>query len=122
MLMHIVSFTFKGPWSWSSLEAIEAEQATRSHPNNIPEIKGWSCGRNVARRKIAADFVVAGLFNNQEELEAYLVHPDHQQGAAKWQAIADWVVVDIDLESDFTLSSGLLGALNHPDMLSAIHH
>ncbi|WP_380182429.1 Dabb family protein [Kalamiella sp. sgz302252] len=111
MLMHIVSFTFKSPWSWASLQAIEAERETRDHPNHIAEIKGWTCGRNIARRKIAADFVVAGLFNNREELEAYLVHPNHQQGVAKWQAIADWVVVDIDLESDFTLNTGLLSAL-----------
>jgi len=112
--MHIVSFTFKSPWSWASIEAIEAERQTRNHPHYIAEIKGWTCGRNVARRKIAADFVVAGLFNNQEELEAYLLHPNHQQGVSKWRVIADWVVVDIDLDSDFTLNTGLLSTLNEP--------
>ena len=122
MLMHIVSFTFKSPWSWSSLQAIEAERATRSHQNHIPEIKGWSCGRNITRRKIAADFVVIGLFDDREAMEAYLVHPDHQAGVSKWKAIADWIVVDIDLESDFTLNSGLLDPLNILSTVSAEHH
>jgi hypothetical protein len=114
MLMHVVLFTFKNPWSWASLEAIDAERSTRAHPIHISEIKGWSCGRNITKRDIAADFVVFGLFENTEDLNAYIVHPDHQTGVMKWKLIADWKVVDIDLASDFTLNSGLLSVLNHP--------
>ncbi|NIF20433.1 Dabb family protein [Candidatus Pantoea multigeneris] len=112
MLMHIVMFTFKHPWNWSSLEAIDAERATRAHPHHINEIKGWSCGRNTTKRDIAADFIVIGLFNNRSELDAYIIHPDHQKGAGKWKFIADWKVVDIELPSDFTLNTGLLSVLN----------
>ncbi|WP_026042659.1 Dabb family protein [Pantoea sp. A4] len=112
MLMHIVMFTFKHPWNWSSLEAIDAERATRAHPHHIDEIKGWSCGRNTTKRDIAADFIVIGLFNNRSELDAYIIHPDHQKGAGKWKFIADWKVVDIELPSDFTLNTGLLSVLN----------
>lgn len=112
MLMHIVIFTFRKPWTWSSLEAIDAEKATRAHPSHIDEIKGWSCGRNSTRRDIAADFVVIGLFENSEDLNSYIIHPDHQRGVTKWSAIADWKVVDIELPGDFTQSSGLLAVLN----------
>lgn len=79
--MHIVMFTLKSPWSWSSLETIDAERATRAHPDHINEIKGWSCGRNITRRDIAADFVVIGLFENREDLNAYIIHPDHQKAS-----------------------------------------
>ncbi len=112
MLMHIVLFSFKKQWGWATLEAIDAERSTRAHPNYIEEIKGWTCGRNTTRRDIAADFVVIGLFENREALNAYIVHPDHQAGVAKWRAIADWSVVDIELASDFTLNTGLLSVLN----------
>lgn len=112
MLMHIVMFTLKNPWSWSSLEVIDAERATRAHPNHINEIKGWSCGRNTTKRDIAADFVVIGLFEKREDLNAYIIHPDHQEGVAKWRSIADWKVVDIELPSNFTLNKGLLSVLN----------
>lgn len=112
MLMHIVMFTFRKPWNWSSLEAIDAERATRAHPNHIDEIKGWTCGRNTTKRDIAADFVVIGLFESIEALNSYIIHPDHQQGVTKWKSIADWKVVDIELPSDFTLHSGLLSVLN----------
>ena len=112
MLMHIVMFTFRNPWSWSSLKAIDAERATRAHPNHIDEIKGWSCGRNITKRDIAADFVVIGLFESNEDLNSYIIHPDHQDGVTKWKSIADWKVVDIELPSDFTLNNGLLSVLN----------
>ncbi|CAI1595856.1 Dabb family protein [Serratia ficaria] len=112
MLMHIVLFRFKTPWSWASLEAIDAEKSTRAHPLHIDEIKGWSCGRNTTKRDIAADFVVMGLFENREALNAYILHPDHQLGVAKWRGIADWNVADIELSSDFTLNNGLLSVLN----------
>ncbi|MEM0675702.1 Dabb family protein [Dickeya oryzae] len=112
MLMHIVMFTFRSPWNWSSLEAIDAESATHDHPNHISEIKGWTCGRNTTNRDIAADFVVIGLFENREDLNSYIIHPDHQKGVIKWKSIADWKVIDIEIPSDFTLNSGLLSVLN----------
>ena len=112
MLMHIVLFTFKNPWSWASIEAIDAERSTRAHPNYIDEIKGWTCGHNITRRHIAADFVVIGLFEDRTTLERYIVHPNHQVGVAKWKAIADWQVVDIELSSDFTQNMGLLSVFN----------
>ncbi|QUJ69481.1 Dabb family protein (plasmid) [Photobacterium sp. GJ3] len=106
MILHIVTFNFRSPWSWASIEAIEAEQATRNHPAHIPQIRAWVCGRNISNRSIAADFVVIGLFDNQETLAEYIQHPDHQIGVAKWKALADWHVVDIDLTSSYSLAIG----------------
>ncbi|MBZ2398691.1 Dabb family protein [Erwinia amylovora] len=112
VLMHIVLFTLKKELDWTSEEVIDAERATHAHPNFIDEIKGWACGRNTTQREIAADFMVMGLFESRDDLNAYLIHPDHQAGVKKWQAIADWKVVDIELNSHSTLNRGLLARLN----------
>jgi len=114
MLMHVVLFSFKAPWGWEALEAIDAERTTHNHPNHIAEIKGWLCGRNTTKRDLAADFVVCGLFESRAKLNAYIIHPDHQKGVRKWKSIADWKVVDIELQGDFTMNSGLLSVLNDP--------
>jgi hypothetical protein len=74
---------------WASVEAIDAEWSTRAHPNYIDEIKGLTCGRNITRRNIAADFVVISIFEGREALESYIVHPNHQAGVEKWKA-TDW--------------------------------
>lgn len=113
MLMHIAMFTFKNPCSWSSLEAIDAERVMGIHPHQIGEIKGWNCGRNTTKRDITADSVLIGLFENSEDLNTYIIHPDHQKSVMKWKSIADWKIVDIELPSDFTLNSGLLSVLNN---------
>lgn len=111
MLMHIVMFKFKKSYSWDSPEAINAEMSTHSHPDNISEIKAWFCGRNIAHREIASDFVVIGLFEDSHALDAFIVHPDHQKGVAKWRHIADWTVTDVELGSELTLNGGLLTLL-----------
>ncbi|MFG1173965.1 Dabb family protein [Erwiniaceae bacterium CAU 1747] len=110
--MHIVLFKFKKKYSWASMESIEAERSTRGHIHHIDQIKGWTCGRNTTRRDIASDFVVIGLFENRQALESYIIHPDHQKGVEKWKSISEWQVVDIQLDSNFTLNSGLLSVFN----------
>ncbi|SHO58671.1 Dabb family protein [Vibrio quintilis] len=111
MILHIVLFQFRTPWNWSARQAQEAELVTQNHPTHIDEIKGWFCGRNMTIRDIAADFVVLGLFNNTDELQSYIMHPDHQQGVKQWQALADWQVVDVELSGDHCHTSGELSLL-----------
>jgi hypothetical protein len=113
MILHIVTFSFKEYWSWSSLEVIEAEKRTRNHPSHINQIKGWICGRNITNRSIASDFVVVGLFTNRKDLDEYLVHHDHREGVTKWKEVATWNVVDIDLEEDSSQITGALGLVNN---------
>ena len=108
MILHLVFFKFHEPFQWCDSEVLEAEAATRGHPHRISEIAGWACGRNISVRKRAMDFVVMGLFESQEELSSFLIHPDHQDGVLMWQKIASWQVVDIDINSDTTQWSGLL--------------
>ncbi len=108
MILHLVFFKFAEPFQWCDDEVIDVEASTRQHPLHINEIVGWACGRNISPRKQAMDFVVMGLFETQETLSAFLTHPNHQQGVMKWQKIASWQVVDIDIGSDTTKFVGLL--------------
>ncbi|CAN7735203.1 Dabb family protein [Caballeronia sp. LjRoot31] len=108
MILHLVFFKFDDPYQWGDAEVIAAEVATRQHPLYIKEILGWACGRNITLRKKAMDFVVMGLFASPEALSGYLIHPDHQRGVQKWQKIASWNVVDMDISNDTTKFFGLL--------------
>ncbi|UUY07878.1 Dabb family protein [Pseudomonas sp. J452] len=110
MILHLVFFKFDEPYQWCDDEVIDAETATRQHPVHINEIAGWACGRNISLRKQAMDFVVMGLFENQQALSAFLIHPNHQLGVQKWQKIASWQVVDIDIGSDTTKFFGLFNS------------
>ncbi|MGE8179307.1 Dabb family protein [Pseudomonas fluorescens] len=108
MILHLVFFKFDEPFQWCDDEVIDAEASTRQHPLHINEIVGWACGRNISPRKQAMDFMVMGLFETQETLSAFLTHPNHLQGVMKWQKIASWQVVDVDIGSDTTKFVGLL--------------
>ncbi|MGE8096656.1 Dabb family protein [Pseudomonas fluorescens] len=108
MILHLVFFKFDEPFQWCDDEVIDAEASTRQHPLHINEIMGWACGRNISPRKQAMDFMVMGLFETQETLSAFLTHPNHLQGVMKWQKIASWQVVDVDVGSDTTKFVGLL--------------
>lgn len=108
MIIHLVLFKFNEPFQWCDDEVIDAEESTRQHPLHIKEILGWACGRNISARKQAMDFVVMGLFENQEALSSFLAHPNHQLGVLKWQRIASWQIVDLDIGSDTTKFFGLL--------------
>lgn len=91
---------------------ISAEASTRQHPFYIKEILGWACGRNISQRKQAADFVVIGLFQDRDALSTFLTHKNHQNGVLKWQRIAGWQVVDLEIGSDTTKFFGLLNCWN----------
>ncbi|GHF31008.1 Dabb family protein [Streptomyces griseoluteus] len=97
---HVVLFKFKDGINWSDPRAEEAEAATLRHPLHIPEIANWSCGRNTAARSIAHDFAVIGDFADRDAVHRYLTHPDHVRGVELWRAIADWSVVDFELDTE----------------------
>ena len=97
-IAHQVLFKFKPGIDWQDEKALRAEQATRHHPREIREIRGWYCGRSLVSRPQAADFSLIGYFASREDLAAYLVHPDHQRGVALWREISEWTVSDIDVD------------------------
>lgn len=117
MILHLVFFKFNKPFQWNDAEVIDAEQSTRGHPLYISEIMGWACGRNISLRNQAVDFAAIGLFESQDALSAFLIHPNHQQGVLKWHKIANWQIVDIEIESESTKFFGLLNLLDGASLM-----
>ncbi|MEU9097628.1 Dabb family protein [Streptomyces sp. NPDC048361] len=95
---HVVVFKFKDGVDWGDPRAREAAVATEGHPEQIADIITWECGRNVADRSISHDFALVGGFRDRDAVARYLVHPDHVKGVELWRAIADWSVVDFEVE------------------------
>jgi hypothetical protein len=94
-IVHQVFFQFKKGINWDNEKAKEAEQATLRHPLEISQIKAWFCGRSIIARPQAVDFSLIGYFARREDLDAYMVHPDHLRGVALWKDISTWTVSDI---------------------------
>ncbi|MES2742124.1 MAG: Dabb family protein [Pseudomonadota bacterium] len=94
-IAHQVLFTFKDEITWDSALALQAEQATLRHPQEIREIKAWLCGRSTVARKQAVDFSLIGFFDTYAELAIYMEHPDHMKGVELWRDISTWTVSDI---------------------------
>jgi hypothetical protein len=107
MILHIVLFKFKGGFSWQSPIALGAEAKSKGHPAHIKEILTWLTGRDISRRDVAADFIIAGLFKDQAALQSYLVHADHMEGVVLWREIATWQVTDIDMDACTTTRLGI---------------
>lgn len=107
MILHLVLFKFKGGFSWQSPIAVGAEAKSKDHPAHIKEILTWLTGRDISRRDVAADFIIAGLFKDQAALQSYLVHADHMEGVVLWREIATWQVIDIDMDAGTTTRLGI---------------
>ncbi len=65
-----------------------------------------------------------GLFEDHAHLSAYLIHRDHMRGVDKWQRIATWSVVDIEVDSQTSsfagwLAGGLGGQIKQWDILKS---
>ena len=95
IIAHQVLFIFKDGYSWDSPLALRAEEVSHNHPNEIPQILAWSCGRSVVPRKQSVDFSLIGFFNDLKSLNEYMIHPDHQMGVSLWRQISTWTVSDI---------------------------
>jgi hypothetical protein len=99
LIAHQVFFKFKEGIDWQSEKAKAAEQATLGHADAIPEIAAWFCGRSAIPRLQAVDFSLIGYFASREDLDAYMVHPDHQKGVELWKEISTWTVSDIVVDA-----------------------
>jgi hypothetical protein len=94
-IVHQVFFQFKKGIDWDDEKAKKAEQVTLHHPRDINQIKAWFCGRSIIARPQAVDFSLIGYFACREDLDAYMVHPDHLKGVELWKEISTWTVSDI---------------------------
>lgn len=83
MIRHVVSWRLKGAdEAAKAIAAAEVRAMLETLPAVIPEIKSFQIGDNVAYKDKNFDLVLIADYDSLEDLEAYQVHPVHQQAVA----------------------------------------
>lgn len=97
MLTHIVCWKYKT--ETSAAEREEHIAKLRALVGVIPEIVGFEVGADVLHLDRSFDTGLTSTFADRAALEAYTVHPAHQEVAALGREIAE-KVVSVDFLSD----------------------
>lgn len=76
MITHVVLMKLRKPHA-----GVEEEVRDRllALPPKIPEIRHYEVGLNVSDSERACDLALVSRFDSRRALEAYRVHPDHQE-------------------------------------------
>lgn len=94
MLLHIFGLRWKPDTTQRKKD--DALSAIRAFPEKIPGILALHAGFNVSDRSQGYETIGVLNFENQEALQAYLVHPAHE---AFVDSVAGFIeAVDLDLE------------------------
>jgi hypothetical protein len=77
-LQHVVSFKFKSTAAPQDIKKVE--QAFQGLKQKIPQIVSLEWGTNVSKEKKDKGFTHCFLltFKTQQDLDAYVVHPEHK--------------------------------------------
>lgn len=93
MITHIVFFKFKDP---------SAIPITRDKllalKNKIPQLRHLEVGVDVIRSERSYDLALYSKFDTLDDLQAYQVHPDHQE-VVKYLGGVKESIVAVDYES-----------------------
>jgi hypothetical protein len=76
MLKHIVMFRLSTENSVINKQILKDKLDQLK--NKIPEIRSIETGLNISTRPSAYDLVLITEFDTEQDLEAYRIHPDHQ--------------------------------------------
>ena len=95
MLKHIVLFKIPDSKQDKSKVISILKDKLESLKSKIPELKKLETGVNISDRVSAFDLALVTEFENETDLEAYRIHPDHQEVVYYIKEIgANSVVVD----------------------------
>ncbi|HEX5709878.1 MAG TPA: Dabb family protein [Sulfuricurvum sp.] len=75
MLVHIVMFQFKEENKEGNLAKVKS--MLEALPGKISDLKSMEVGIDISQSDRSFDLVLTSLFENQEGLNAYAVHPAH---------------------------------------------
>ncbi|MFH2096502.1 MAG: Dabb family protein [Bacteroidota bacterium] len=95
MIRHIVMFRLKEMPAEEKNRHIEAiREMFDALPAIIPEIKALETGLNYCTRPNACDFVLVTAFEDDQALQRYRLHPEHEKIVAAIAPLkeASWVV------------------------------
>ena len=92
MIRHIVMFKIKEGLNKDE-KTRELKDALEQLPGKINEIKHYEIGINETESDRAFDISLVSDFNNNESLDAYRIHPEHQKVVGLIKNICDQTVV-----------------------------
>ena len=90
MLTHIVCWKYKAETSAEQCDDHRAK--LRALVGVIPEIVSFSVGADILHLERSFDTGLVSTFADKDALDAYTVHPQHQEVAALGRVIAEKVV------------------------------
>ena len=94
-LQHVVSFKFKATASAEDIKKVE--EAFQALKGKIPQIVALEWGTNVSKEKLDKGFTHCFVltFKNEQDRDAYIVHPDHKAfGKLVGPVLDDVFVID----------------------------
>ena len=97
MITHIVCWKYK-PETTQNQRA-EHIAKLRALPDVIPNMESFSVGSDILHLERSFDTGLVAVYPDLAALEAYTVHPSHQEVAALGRQIAE-KVVSVDFEAD----------------------
>lgn len=90
MLTHIVCWKYKP--ETTEEQKTEHIKRLRELPNIIPNIINYNVGADILHLERSYDTALVSVFDNREALDAYAIHPAHQEVVAIGKEIAAHVV------------------------------
>lgn len=90
MLIHIVCWKYKNETSPEKREVHAAK--LKNLPNEISNIESFKIGFDILHLERSFDLGLVAIFPDQDALDAYTVHPTHQEVANLGKEIAEKVV------------------------------
>jgi len=90
MLVHIVCWKYKPEITEQQREAHRAK--LKNLPSVIPDILSFQVGADMLHLERSFDTGLVAAYADRAALDAYTVHPEHQEAAALGKQIAEKVV------------------------------
>ena len=98
MIRHLVLFKLKPGIARDDPRVKRWMEMSDLLPSQIPQIVGWECGWNITDRPIEYDIGQNSTFESRDDRAIYVPHPAHQAMVGVAREVADWVLVDYDLD------------------------
>ena len=91
MVVHIVMFKFKEEDKQNNIQ--KAKEMLQNLTDTVPTLKSIEVGINFANEDRAMDLSIITKFDTKEDLNAYAIHPTHQDVIAFIKTVVEYTKV-----------------------------
>jgi len=91
MVVHIVMFKFKEENKQANIQ--KAKEMLQNLIDTVPTLKSIEVGINFANEDRAMDLSIITHFDTKEDLDAYAIHPTHQDVIAFIKTVVEYTKV-----------------------------